>query len=196
MSEREVLTKTVNLHLIYSKRMITNNKGVSLQKCAMQLGTYMGIYWIAKFFLIPLGFTYQFLFFLFAGLTIAVPFMGYYYVRIFRDKICGGKIKFLQAWAFMIFMYMFAALLTAVAHYVYFRYIDNGFILNSYVEILDNNLSNIPGLEGYFAQVKESVEYMRSMTPIELTMQLMSQNVFYCGILAFITALFVKRTTV
>ncbi|KAA6331683.1 hypothetical protein EZS27_019730, partial [termite gut metagenome] len=43
--------------------MVTDNK-MSLHKCAMQFGTYMGIYWIAKFFLLPLGFTYSFLFFL------------------------------------------------------------------------------------------------------------------------------------
>ncbi|KAA6325300.1 hypothetical protein EZS27_025465 [termite gut metagenome] len=91
--------------------MVTDNK-TSLHKYAMQFGTYMGIYWIAKFILLPLGFTYSFLFFLFAGLTIAVPFMGYHYARIFRDKVCGGKIKFMQAWVFILFMYAFAALLT------------------------------------------------------------------------------------
>ncbi|KAA6310688.1 hypothetical protein EZS27_037483, partial [termite gut metagenome] len=72
----------------------TDNNRISLQKYAMQFGTYMGIYWIAKFILFPLGFTYQFLFFLFIGLTLAVPFMGYHYARMFRDNVCGGTIKF------------------------------------------------------------------------------------------------------
>ncbi|KAA6314361.1 hypothetical protein EZS27_035016, partial [termite gut metagenome] len=93
------------------------------------------------------------------------------------------------------FMYLFAALLTAAAHYIYFRYFDNGYIVNKYAEMLDSSLSaNIPGLEEYVAQVKEGMELIRSMTPIEITMQLMSLNVFYCAILALITAPFVRRT--
>ncbi|KAA6300462.1 MAG: hypothetical protein EZS26_003390 [Candidatus Ordinivivax streblomastigis] len=121
--------------------------------------------------------------------------MGYHYARMFRDNVCGGTIKFLQAWAFMACMYLFAALLTAAAHYIYFRYLDDGYILNKYAELLDSSLSaDISGLEGYIAQVKEGLEFIRSMTPIEITMQLMSFNVFYCAILALITAPFVRRT--
>ncbi|KAA6312403.1 hypothetical protein EZS27_036660, partial [termite gut metagenome] len=134
-------------------------------------------------------------FFLFAGLTIGVPFMGYHYARMFRDKVCGGKIKFMQAWVFILFMYAFAALLTAAAHYTYFRYIDNGFIFDKYMEALESSLS-ISGWEGYVEQAKEVIENLRSMTPIELTTQLLSQNVFYCSILALITALSVKKTNV
>ncbi|KAA6338729.1 hypothetical protein EZS27_013282 [termite gut metagenome] len=174
--------------------MVTDNK-ISLHKCAMQFGTYMGIYWIAKFFLLPLGFTYSFLFFLFIGLTIGVPFMGYHYARMFRDKVCGGKIKLMPAWVFIFFMYVFAALLTAAVHYIYFRYMDNGFIFDKYIEVLENGMS-ASGWEGYFEQAREVIENIRSMTPIELTMQLLSQNVFYCSILALITAMFVKKTNV
>ena len=79
----------------------------------MHFGTYMGVYWILKFILFPLGLSIPFLLFLFFGLTLGVPFMGYYYARTYRDKVCGGSIRFLQAWVFIVFMYMFAALLTA-----------------------------------------------------------------------------------
>ena len=37
---------------------------------------------------------------------------------------------------FTIFMYMFASLLVAVAHYAYFQFIDHGFIVNSYIQLL------------------------------------------------------------
>jgi hypothetical protein len=174
--------------------MVTDNK-INLHKYAMQFGTYMGIYWIVKFFLLLLGFTYSFLFFLFTGLTIVVPFIGYYYARMFRDKIYGGQIKFMQAWVFIFSMYVFAALLVAVAHYTYFRYMDNGFIFDKYMEVLESTLA-VPGWERYMEQSKEVIKSIRLMTPIELTIQLLTQNVFYCSILAFITALFVKKTTV
>ena len=47
----------------------------------MHFGTYMGVYWILKFILFPLGLSIPFLLFLFFGLTLGVPFMGYYYAR-------------------------------------------------------------------------------------------------------------------
>ncbi|KAA6309658.1 hypothetical protein EZS27_038897, partial [termite gut metagenome] len=90
------------------------NNGINIQKYAMSFGTYMGLFWIAKFSLFPLGLTNPFLLLLFLGLTLVVPFMGCYYARMFRDKVCGGEIRFIRAWIFMIFMYMFAALLTAM----------------------------------------------------------------------------------
>lgn len=96
---------------------MTENRNY-LQKYAMHFGTYMGAYWILKFILFPLGFTIPFLSLLFMGLTIGVPFIGYHYVKMYRNKICGGAISFAHACLFTLFMYMFASLLVAVAHYI------------------------------------------------------------------------------
>lgn len=160
----------------------------------MHFGTYMGAYWILKFILFPLGLTIPFLLFLFIGLTLGVPFMGYYYARMYRDKICGGEINFVQAWIFTVFMYMFAALLTAMAHFIYFRFIDQGFIINTYTSLLDNtSQAGIPGMSSYINQFKETMEVIRSLSPIDITLQLLSQNVFYGSILAIPTALIVKK---
>lgn len=117
---------------------------------AMLFGTYLGGYWILKFILFPLGLTIPFLSFLFVGLTLCVPFMGYYYVRMYRNTVCSGSISFLHAWIFTVFMYMFAALLTAVAHYIYFRFIDHGFVINAYESQIDIlNKSGVPDIEAY-----------------------------------------------
>ena len=112
----------------------------------MHFGTYMGIYWILKFILFPLGFHIPFLSLLFVILTLAVPFIGYHYVKMYRDKICGGSIQFSHAVLFTIFMYMFASLLVAVVHYIYFQFIDHGFIVNSYIQLWDELMTNTPAL--------------------------------------------------
>ena len=117
---------------------MTENRSY-LQKYAMHFGTYMGIYWILKFILFPLGFHIPFLSLLFVILTLSVPFIGYHYAKMYRDKICGGSIQFSHAMLFTIFMYMFASLLVAVAHYAYFQFIDHGFIINSYIQLWDEN---------------------------------------------------------
>lgn len=93
---------------------MAENRGY-MQRYAMLFGTYMGGFWILKFILFPVGLSVPFLLFLFMGLTLCVPFMGYYYARMYRNQVCGGGISFLHAWVFTVFMYMFAALLAAVA---------------------------------------------------------------------------------
>ncbi len=165
-----------------------------LQRYAMLFGTYMGSFWILKFIIFPLGLTIPFLLFIFVGLTLSVPFIGYYYAKAYRNQACGGYINFLHAWIFTLFMYLFAALLTAVAHYVYFRYIDQGFVFDTYGNIL-NNLppETTKGMGEYITLAKDSLSVIRAMKPIEITMQLMSQNVFYGSLIAIPTALFVMR---
>lgn len=160
----------------------------------MHFGTYMGIYWILKFILFPLGLTIPFLLFLFVALTLGAPFMGYYYARMFRNKICGGYIGFLQAWLFTVFMYLFAAMLTAVVHYIYFRYIDHGFICQTYASMLNEiTKTQLPGMESYIEQIKNMIDLISSLTPIDITLQLLSNNVFYGTLLAIPTALFVMK---
>lgn len=167
---------------------------INLQRYAMHFGTYMGVYWAAKFALFPMGLTNSFLMLLFFVLTIAVPFMGYFYARNFRDKICGGSITFMQSWLFMVFMYLFASLLAAVAHYIYFRFIDHGYMMDTYSAVLEQAKS-VPGFEEMMEPYNfpEIIELIRSRSAIELTMQLLSQNMLYCSILALITAPFVVK---
>lgn len=163
----------------------------------MHFGTYMGIYWILKFILFPIGITIPFLSFLFIGLTLGVPFIGYYYVRMYRDKICGGYIDFLPAWAFTVFMYMFASLLAAVGHYIYFQFIDQGFIFSSIQKSLNEVMQLLANQQQLTEQTKNVINELttifRSLTPFDITMQMISKNMIFGAIIALPTALFVMR---
>lgn len=153
---------------------MAENRGY-MQRYAMLFGTYMGGFWILKFILFPVGLSVPFLLFLFMGLTLCVPFMGYY-------------------WVFTVFMYMFAALLAAVAHYIYFRFIDHGYVINTCETMVDTLAqSNMPGMDSYIATYQEALETARLLSPIDITLQMISSNVFWGSILAFPTALFVMR---
>ncbi|MBQ8674554.1 MAG: DUF4199 domain-containing protein [Bacteroides sp.] len=168
---------------------------IYMQRYAMQFGTYMGIFWIVKFILFPLGMTHSFLSFLFLGLTVAVPFMGYRFARMYRDHFCEGAISFFQAYMFTLFMYMFAALLTAVAHYVYFRFIDQGFIINTLDSQIDQVAQmELPQLEGYVKLYRDALDSVRNLTAVNITMQLFSSNVFCGALLGLPTALLVMKS--
>ena len=156
----------------------------------MIFGTYMGVFWILKFTLVPLGMTSPFLLLLFICLTLCVPFMGYYYTKIYRDKVCGGTIGFLHAWVFDIFMYVCAALLTAVAHYVYFRFIDQGFMLDTFRQQSMQMTGNILMSP---EQMKTYIDTMGTLTPTDITLSMVSSNIYYCALLSIPTALIAMR---
>lgn len=166
----------------------------NMQSQAMNFGTYMGIFWILKFGLFPLGMTTPFLSFVFLMLTIAVPVLGFHYARVYRDRYCGGGIGFGQAFVFTWMMYLFASLLTALAHYIYFAYIDNGFILNHCeAQIVSIEQSGLPDIEEMVKLLKESLANLKSLNAIDITMQLLSQNSFMAILIAIPTALFVTK---
>lgn len=51
----------------------------------------------------------------------------------------------------------------------------------------------MPGIDAYIEQLREGLSQARSLTPIEITMQMMSMNVFVGSLLAIPTALFVMK---
>jgi len=113
---------------------------------------------------------------------------------MYRNQVCGGGISFLHAWIFTVFMYMFAALLASVAHYIYFRFVDHGYVINMCETTIGALAqSNIPGMDSYIATSQESLEMARQLSPIDITLQMISSNVFWGSILAFPTALSVMR---
>ena len=173
---------------------MTQNQPISLQQTAMYFGTLMGLFWIIKFTFLPLGFTIPLLQLLFVLLTFFVPILGYLYARKFRNRYCGGSITFSRAFAFTVLMYLFAALLAAVAHYIYFRYIDNGFLIDSYIGQLEAmKPTATEELKESNDQFIEGFSLISSLSPIQLTFQLISQNFMYGVLLALPTALLVMR---
>ena len=172
---------------------MTENKS-SMQQYAMIFGTYMGLFWILKFILVPTGLTSPFLLMLFICLTLCVPFMGYYYTRLYRDRVCDGSITFFHALMFNIFMYACASLLTSAAHYVYFGFIDRGHILDICRGMLaELRQESLPGMEDYLRQVKESLDMIGSLTPADIVLKMLGSNIYYCTLLSIPTALFAMR---
>ena len=131
---------------------------------------------------------------LFFCLTMAVPFMGYFYVRSYRDKICKGAISFGHACIFTIFMYIFASLLATVGHYIYFQFIDHGYVLDAYTTMVNQLFELNPTMTDEQEVITNALDELRMLTPISITLQLLSSDVMICSILALPTALFSRRS--
>lgn len=173
--------------------MEANTPTGQLVNGAMVYGTSMGLFWILKFMLVPFLFTMPLSSLFFLGLTAAVPFLGYFFVRQYRNRYCpSGRIGFTQAWFFSLLMYVFAALLVSVAHYVFFRYVDGGTMVATYRGLLDELQATAPEMDELVKQYHQAADLIAAMTPIELTVQLIMNNLFYGMLLALPTALFVS----
>lgn len=165
-----------------------------MQRYAMLSGTYMGIFWILKFVLIPTGMTTPLLLFLFLCLTLCVPFLAFRYTKAYRNNACDGSISFLHAWAFNVFMFICASLLTSVAHYVYFEFIDQGYLLGVCESMLQTlKGESIPGMEAYTRQMEESLNILSALTPTDITLQMLANNIYNCALLSIPIALFAMK---
>ena len=167
----------------------------NFQEAAMRYGTVMGIFWTLKFVLFPMGMQSPLLLMAFFLLTLIVPVAGFFLVRQYRDRECGGVLSFSRAFLFTSFMYLFAALFATIAHYVYFRYIDGGLIVNTYQDMLTQmEAIATADMKASLDQFQQALDIIAALSPLEISIQLITQNVFYCTLIALPTALLVKRT--
>ena len=106
--------------------MISAIELVQLKAYARQDGLILGAVWIAAFtcFIgsmndasLQLGFT--------TGI-ISTPFVVFYMLRHYRDKVLTGTISYRRAFAFIAYTMTYASLLLAAATFAYFHFIDNG----------------------------------------------------------------------
>ena len=172
---------------------------------AMNFGAVVGVYYIGKFCLFPLSLHFTMAALLFLGLTLVVPFLIYQLVKRYRDSFCGGTIDFVRAFAFSMLTMAFGSLLAAAAHYVYFDFIDGGAMIGA----LQQSLSQLQGLdvsalEGasaeaitqfnqYIEVMQQTVGQLQAMSPIDITMGMLSNNVSWSVILSLPIALIVKK---
>ena len=158
-------------------------------------GLYMGIFWAVKFVFFPLGFSYPVFSFIFLLLTIMVPFVGAWFVKKIRDGVLDGRLGFWQAFLLSTNIYMYASLIAAIVHFIYFRFIDNGFILNSYLESV-NQMQELLGsgeAAANIEMIKANVELMGTLSPIQIVFSLLSNNVVFGLFISLLAAVFLKR---
>ena len=166
----------------------------TFQEDTMRYGTIMGIFWTLKFILFPLGMQRPLLLMAFFLLTLIVPVVGFFLARQYRDRECEGILSFSRAFLFTSFMYMFAALFVTIAHYIYFRYMDNGYIVSCYQYMLTQVTTTATGeLKESMDQFQQALDIISTLSPLEISIQLITQNIFYCTLIALPTALLVKR---
>ena len=165
-----------------------------LRAYAAQYGAIVGLIWIVSFAFYIVGLTHPLIGNI--GLLIGIfsVVAAGFLVRKFRHEI--SPLRFAQSWWMSILIYMYASLLMALAQYIYFAYIDGGYIVQAYSAIMSTPeataMLKAYGMSGQ--QLQESINLLAQTEPIYIVLNILSMNVT-CGIiLSLPVAAIMKRS--
>ena len=168
-------------------------KTIKASERAMFYGTLFGLYTIITNIAYITGLRVPFCSTLFLVLFIASPFVAGKLAATFRKREAGNRISYAQAWFFLLTMYLCSAILTAIAQFIYFLLIDNGF----FMEFIQEQFAQIASMEGIDEAMKEqfaaTATLLKAMSPREIIMQIFSTNIIVSPFITAIIAIFVRK---
>ncbi len=142
-------------------------------------GAYLGVAWIISFVFYIGGLSSPLLGLLGAIIAILSPFFAAYRLRKFRDYAREGVISFRRALAYYISMFLYASLLLALAQYIYFAYIDGGYLFNTYSNVLSMPEA-VEILKAYGIsqqQMQQSINELAQSSTINIVLNILSTNI-------------------
>lgn len=168
---------------------------IQLKAFARIDGALLAALWVASFACYIMGITNSFYGIVALILMVITPFFVGRRLGKFRDEGRGGFISFGRGWAYSVFVFFYAAILLAVAQYVYFAYIDQGYMLLSFSKILASPEAK-QVLSQYDMQqtMKESLDMMGQMRPIDYALNVLTVNIMIGILIGAPIALLVQRT--
>ena len=170
--------------------MEANNNG--LLQAAMRYGTMLSALWIITFAVYITAITTASLSLLFIILLITSPIFAGYLGRKYRQQERGNKLGFLEAWSFTTIIHLCASVLSAIACYVYFRYMDHGTVLATFKEQIDTITATITD-ENLKKTFTDTYSLLTQMNASDYCMQYFATNIFITTFIAPIISLFVYK---
>lgn len=160
-----------------------------LFKSALNYGLILGAYYFAKYILMVVGFQVPMLNLVYLFLTLLVPFLVYYLVKHYKDHYAGGVLPFFDAWRFSFLMMIGAALLIAVVHYLFYKYVaPPDFLEQTIAQTIE--LLKASGQE---STLTKSVEEMPIPTAADMMLSGLNLNVFFSILVSLPVAFFVSK---
>lgn len=154
---------------------------------AMSYGFSLGIFWIVKYIFYMFSMRFSYLVVIYWGMSLVVPYLAYLLTKRYREDL-GGIISFSQAWRFGVLIYLFAAMLVSIMHYVFYRFVAPPDFLSSAVE---QTIASLKQMQ-VDSKVISSIESM-NFSPIHMALQGILNNIFYGIILSLPVAALVCR---
>ena len=116
-------------------------------------------------------------------------------LRKFRDGIADGQISFGRAYGYSIMTYLYAALLFALIQFLYFQFVDQGFLVSQYTEQASSpQMQEMMRLYGLTAEdMKFVLENIAALRPIDIALQFFSTNLMMAVFVSLPVALVMRK---
>lgn len=155
-------------------------------KHAMYFGLILGVIFSLNFFLSTLvGVWFTSLQWV---VTLSIPYIVYRLTVDCRERVCDGAISYGVALWYGIQLFFYAALISAVFKFIYFKFLNPEYLSN----MLGETLRLLDELKVSSDTFNE--EQMRElMTPLYMSMQYVWLDVFLGLLVSLVTAIFAKK---
>lgn len=151
---------------------------IQLKAFARIDGVILSLLWLVSFCCYILGITSPLCGLLAIGLALLTPFYVGSRLKRFRDNGLDGVISLLRGWAYVVLVFFYGGLLFAVAQFIYFAYVDHGYLLRSVTEALPvPETAQALRQMGMSSQVDEALQMMGTMRPIDIALSILTNNI-------------------
>jgi hypothetical protein len=170
---------------------------VQLKAYARQDGFFLALLWIASFACYIMGISNGLMGMAAIMMAVMTPFFVAGRLRKFRDEGREGVISFRRSYAYTVFVFFYGAVLLAVAQFLYFAYMDNGYLLSTFSKIV-TSAEGKEMLQQYgMTQVAEdSLTEMASLRPIDYALNILTVNIMIGFVLGVPIGLAIQRRRV
>lgn len=158
--------------------MITPLEYVQLKAFARQDGALLAVLWIGSFCCYMLGLTKPLLGLLAILMAASTPFFAAARLRHFRDYAREGVISFRRGYAYTILIFFYGGLLLSAAMFVYFHFMDKGYLLSKFTELVYSEEGQ-RALQVYHMkeEMAQGLKEMAALRPIDYAVNMLTVNI-------------------
>ena len=170
---------------------------IQLKAFARQDGALLSLLWIGAFVSYIQGLANPLWGMAALVLVVISPFYAANRLRHFRDYARDGVISFMRAYAYMVLTFFYAGLLLAVVLFVYFKFIDNGYLLGKFTQMLNTpELQQMMQMNGMKEQMSQGLKELAEMRPIDYALNMLTINIMTGFLLGLPIAALMQRQVV
>lgn len=151
---------------------------IQLKAYARQDGFFLSLLWIASFVFYVMGISNDMLGMAALMLAVMTPFFVAGRLRKFRDEGRDGVISFRRSYAYTVLVFFYGAVLLAVAQFLYFAYLDNGYLVSAFSKIMTSTEGKAMLQQyGMTEVMNQSLSELASIRPIDFALNILTVNI-------------------
>ncbi len=168
---------------------------LQLKAFARQDGALLALLWVFTFLLYIIGINNQMLGLAAFMLMIYTPIFVGGRLGKFRDYGREGLISFRRGYAYTVFVFFYGGVLFAIAQYLYFAFIDNGYLLSQFSKMVTSDEARqMLQQYGMTEMMDESLKEMSGIRPIDYALNMLTINISLGFILGVPISLVMQRS--